>query len=284
MNRSFLYTSALKDLRHGIMREVSRMRKTADTSGFSESIYGTYIQPILAHYKPIISPLASHYGETFYRSRKCESTIPYSNISELMAAPIPSGRALSIKQTPILYASASIQTCLAEIEPKIGDHINLVGLKYTELKNRPFWFVGELASFYKSHQPSHYICEKIELHRPAYFPEEAQQSFVYQDALINEVFSSFSSPADGYALNQYLVQEIDNILGKEVNLAGMTYLSVKDAPGINFAVFGDEIESLEIGQLNHFKITDIDNYGNVAWKLLQNGSLTDTNINWKNVR
>jgi hypothetical protein len=281
--RSFIYVAALKELRQKIMRDVERMRITADPAGIGLSIFRNHIRPIIEHYKPIVSPLASHYGDGFYRARKCNGSVPYCDINELLNPPIPTGRAMVTDGQPILYASSSMQTCLAEIEPKIGDYVNLVGLNYSEIMTQPFWFVGQLASFNKSQEPSHYVGELLDLHRPAYFPAEAQQSFIYQDALINEIFSEFSSPIDGYALNQLLIQEINEKVAATERLAGVVYLSTKDAPGINFAIFGDAIKELKIGQLNYFEITDIDDYGNVAWKLLKNGNNQDGVISWKDL-
>lgn len=284
MGRAFIHVAALKEFRHKIMRDVERMRITANPAGIARSIFQHHIRPIIEHYNPIVSPLASHYGDCFYRSRKCNGEAPYCDIIELLNPPSPMGRAMVTDRQPIIYASSSMQTSMAEIEPKIGDYVNLVGLNYSEIMMRPFWFVGQLASFNKSHEPSHYVGERLELHRPAYFSEEAQHSFIYQDALINEIFSEFSSPIDGYALNQLLIQEISEKVGANGQLAGVIYLSVKDSPGINFAIFGDAIKGLKIGQLNFFEITDIDDYGTVAWKLLQNGKNQNGVISWRDVR
>lgn len=284
MERAFIHVTALKELRHKIMRDFERMMITANPAGIAHLIFQHHIRPIIDHYNPIISPLASHYSDGFYRSRKCSGAAPYCDINELLNPPSPTGRAKVTDRQPIIYASSSMQTSMAEIKPKIGDYVNLVGLNYSEIMMRPFWFVGQLASFYKSHEPSHYIGELRDLHLPAYFPAEAQHSFIYQDALINEIFSVFSSPIDGYALNQLLIQAISEKVRANGQLAGVIYLSVKDAPGINFAIFGDAIKELKIGQLNFFEITDIDDYGTVAWKLLQNGKTQDGVINWTDVQ
>ncbi len=249
----------------------------------AEAIFRDHISPIIEHYSPIISPLASHCGDVIYRTRICNGASPYGDVSELLNPPVPTGRALEASGQPILYASSSKQTSMDEIDPMIGDHVNLVGLNYSEIMSRPFWFIGQLASFFKSQEPSHYVAERRDLHRPAYFPEEARYSFIYQDALINEIFSQFSSPNDGYALNQLLIQAISDKAGEAEQLAGVVYLSVKDAPGINFAIYGDAVKSLSTGQLNFTRITDIDNYGTVAWKLLKNGANQDGAIQWKDV-
>ena len=283
MEKSFPYVETLKDLRQNIVRAVSRMRVTADTTGMAEALFQNYVQPIIQHYNPIVSSLAEHYGCRLLRARKCVGHTPFTDLTELLNPPIPSGRAFTSEDVSILYASTSMQTCLSETDPKIGDVINVVGLKYSEIRDRSFWFVGQLASFYKSSEPSHYVADRNELHLPAYFPEEARHSFLFQDALLNEVFSSFSSPEDGYALNRLLISAIRERLAPDTQLDGVVFLSTKDAPGVNFAVFGDAIQKLEVGQLNLIQIVDIDEYGYVAYKLLKNGSLHDGKITWRDV-
>jgi pimeloyl-ACP methyl ester carboxylesterase len=76
MERAFIYVAALKELRHRIMRDVERMRITADPAGIAQSIFQSHVRPIIEHYNPIVSPLASHYGDGFYRSRKCNGAVP----------------------------------------------------------------------------------------------------------------------------------------------------------------------------------------------------------------
>ncbi len=283
MERSFVYVEALKDLRQNIVRAVSRMRKTADTSGMAEALFQMYVQPIIQHYEPIVSSLAEHYGCRLLRARKCVGKAPFTDVTELLNPPIPTGRAFASEDVPILYASTSMQTCLSETDPKIGDMINVVGLKYSDIRNRSFWFVGQLASFYKSSEPSHYIADRNDLHLTAYFPEVARHSFLYQDALLNEIFSSFSAPEDGYALNRLLLSAIRDKLSPGTQLDGVVFLSTKDSPGVNFAVFGEAIQELDVGQLNLIQVVDIDEYGFVAYKLLRNGSIRDGKITWQDV-
>jgi len=283
MERSFLYIDMLKGLRQNILRAVSRMNNTADSRGLANKLFQTYIAPIIEHYNPIISPLASHYGSTLYRARKCTADTEYTSIKDLLNPPSPSGRAVSSDAQSILYASSSLQSCKAELDLKIGDLVNIVGLDYTEISSQPFWFIGQLAAFHKSKEPSHYVSERNGLDVTAYFSHDAQQSFIYQDALINEIFSTISSPTDGYSLNRYLIEAIYKKLPKDPALAGVVYLSVKDAPGINFAIFGDAISKLKIGQLNSIRVTDIDDYGTVGYRLLKNGSLKDQQIIWRDV-
>lgn len=278
--RRFLFAHKLKELRHNIIETTTRMKTTADNSSMAEELYQSYIKPIVSDFEPIISPLASHYGDTLYRARKCISGDPFDNIQDLYNPPSPSGRAFSSVNMPILYASSSIQTCLSEIDPKIGDIVNIVGLKYSTITDGKFWFVGQLASFYKSNEPSHYVSDRLALHQPAYFPEAARHSFVFQDSLINEIFSTLSSQSDEYVLNRYLIDEIRNKIPHDTSLHGVVFLSVKDSPGVNFAIFGDAIERLEHGQINMMEITDVDNYGFVAYKLLKNGVNNNGKIEW----
>jgi hypothetical protein len=142
--------------------------------------------------------------------------------------------------------------------------VNIVGLKHSKISDQSFWFVGQLASFYKSKEPSHYVADKRGLDVTAYYSHEAPQSFIFQDALINEIFSRFSSSSDGYALNRYLIEAISAKLSGSPTFSGVVYQSTKDAPGINFAIFGEAIQQLETGQLNLVQVTDIDDFGTVV--------------------
>ena len=151
------------------------MRVTADTTGMAEMLFQNYVQSMIQHYNPIVSSLTEHYGCRLLRARKCVRHTPFTDITELINPSIPSGRAFTSEDAPILYASTSMQTCISETDPKIGDVINVAGLKYSEIRDRSFWFVGQLASFYKSTEPSHYVADRNELYLPAYFPEEARQ-------------------------------------------------------------------------------------------------------------
>ncbi|PHR93906.1 MAG: hypothetical protein COA78_32535 [Blastopirellula sp.] len=278
--RHYPFVETLKELRHQIIEATSRMKITADTSGMAENLFSSYIEPVIEHYEPIVSPLASHRGDILYRARKCIDGVPFDNLQDLYNPPSPSGRAKTLSNMPILYASSSMQTCLSEIDPKIGDLVNVVGLKYCNIEDGKFWFIGQLASFYKSNEHSRYVSEKQGLTGHAYFPERAKHSFIFQDSLINEIFSTLSSQEDGYVLNRFLIDAIRTKLGHETLLRGVVFLSVKDSPGINFAIFGDAIEQLEQGQINLLRITDIDNYGFVSYEVLKNGRHENGKIEW----
>ena len=283
MVRSFLSVDALSYHRSKIEMAVKQFAKADDTMGMARHLFKHHIAPVTDPYFPIVSQLASHYGDCLYRGRKCIDGVAYTDIKDLLNPPVSSGRALSSLSTPILYASTSLQTCKAELDLKVGDLVNIVGLKYSDIMNKHFWFIGQLASFYKSKEPSHYIGERKLLNITAYYPQDAQQSFIYTDALLNEVFSKYSSADDGYALNRYLIDAINKKRSDDNLLSGVVYQSIKDAPGINFAIFGDSIGKLEVGQLNFIEITDIDDYGTVGYRLLQNGSLENGKITWRNV-
>lgn len=276
----FILVDKLQELRRTIITETSRMSVTADTSGMAEVLFTTYIKPILDLYQPVISPLASHNSDTLYRARKCVGEYPFNELKELYNPPTPSGRAYTSENIPIFYASSSMQTCLSELDPKIGELINVAHFNYSRLKGGDFWFVGQLGSFHKSNEPSRYLHNKSAVEKPFYYPEEALHSWVFKDSLINEIFSELSTDTDNYALNRFLIYEISKMLSKEIDFHGVVFLSVKDPPGTNFAIFGDAIGQLEPGIVNLVKITDIDSYGFVAFKLLKNTKPINEALVW----
>jgi hypothetical protein len=97
-------------------------------------------------------------------------------------------------------------------------------------------------------------------------------SWTYTDALINEIFSELSTEDDDYLLNKYVIKDVLNEVAADKNLFGLLFNSVKSKPGTNFAFFGDSIEKLELKIVNLIRVTDIDEYGFVAYQLLKNSN------------
>ena len=246
----------------------------------AKALFESYIEPILDVFHPVISPLASHFGDTLYRARKCVGEMPFSNMKDLYNRPSPSGRAYLSDDIPILYASSSSQTCLSELNPRIGDLVNIVQFKYSKLTDGDFWFVGQLSSFHKSGEPSRYLHNDLTVKKPFYFQNTALNSWVFKDALLNEIFSELSSEADDYALNRFLIRKISEALPKERDFHGVVFRSTKDSPGTNFAISGDAIDQLEPVIINLVRITGIDSFGFVANNLLKNAKPDNGSIVW----
>lgn len=280
-SKYYIPVKQLKELRHNIIKAKHRMDNTADRSGLTERLFANYISPIVNIYQPIISSLASHNADLICRARKCIGDKPFNNIRDLYNPPMPSGRALASEKTPILYASSSHQTCLSEIDVKIGDLVNIATFRYSNIMNGKFWFVGQLGTFYKSQEQSRYLSDENTVQRPFYaHPEEATNSLVFKDLLINEIFSTLSSDADEYVLNRLLIETIRNNQPKKEDFYGVVFVSAKDAPGINFAIYGDAINKIEPSIVNLVRITDIDDYGCVGYKLLKNSSPKNGSLEW----
>jgi len=276
----YIPSEQLSELRHKIIKAKNRMDKTADRSGLPEKLFANYISPIIKIYQPIISSLANHNSDLIYRARKCKSNKPFNNITELYNPPTPSGRACAADHTPILYASSSYQTCLSEINVKIGDLVNIISFKYTNIMNGKFWFVGQLGTYHKSQEQSRYLSDEKTVQRPYYADRQATNSLVFMDLLINEIFSTLSSDVDEYVLNRLLIEAIRNKQSKNDDIYGVVFVSAKDAPGINFAIYGDAISMLEPSIINLVRITDIDDYGCVGYEWLQNSSLKKGVLEW----
>lgn len=276
----FISVERLKELRQNIISSSTRMNNTADRSGMAEALFANHIKPIFDGYQPVISSLASHHGDTLYRARKCIGENPFSDIKDLYNPPTASGRAFTSSAAPILYASSSMQTCLSEKDPKIGDLINVAHFKYTKIKEGQFWFVGQLGSYYKSNELSRHLGDERPARIHVYFPKQAQHSWVFADSLINEIFSKFSTQLDDYVLNGFLIDEIIKKVSGEKGLAGVVFLSIKDPPGKNFGIFGHSINSLELSIVSLVRITDIDDYGFVAFNLLKNAKPKNGSLKW----
>lgn len=277
----YIPVEQLAELRHKIIKAKHRMDKTADRSGLAGRLFADYISPILNIYQPIISSLASHNGDVICRARKCIGEKPFNNIRDLYNPSMPSGRAFSTDHIPILYASSSHQTCLSEIDVKIGELVNIAAFRYSNIMNGKFWFVGQLGSYYKSQEQSRYLSDEKTVQRAFYAAkQEITNSLVFKDMLINEIFSTISSDVDEYVLNRFLIETIRNKQPKKEDFYGVVFVSAKDAPGINFAIYGDAISKLEPFVVNLVKITNIDDYGCVGYKLLKNSFPKNSSLVW----
>ena len=276
----FIYVEKLKELRQNILSSMTQMDNIANKSDVAKDLFAEHIKPILDVYQPVISPLASHHGNTIYRARKCIGENPFSNIKELYNRPTPSGRASIFNDMPVLYASSSMQTCLSKIDPEIGNLINIAQFKYTKIMSGQFWFIGQRGLFNKSNEPSHYLGDVSSTQKHVYFAHWAQHSWFFVDSLMNEIFSELSSQPNNYALNGLLINEIRKNLPDKKELDGVVFLSIQDAPGINFAIYGHAINKLEPSIVNLVRITDIDDYGFVAFKLLKNANPRDGLLEW----
>ena len=269
------------DVKSSIKTEKMIIENTADKKGMAERLFNSHIKPIIDIYRPVLSPLTSHRGHTIYRARKCENNTPFIELKEFFNPPKPSGRAFAEEYTPILYASSSFQTALSEIGVKIGDLVNVMQFSYEAIKDNTFWFVGQLGAFYKSSELSRYIGDEGAAQFHAYIGDQrAVSSLVYKDLLFNEVFSELSTEHDDYVLNRFLISSVREKVPSENNFSGVVFKSCKDSPGTNFAIFGEAIEKLEPRIANLVRITGIDDYGCIEYRLLKNATPRNNPLEW----
>ena len=271
----------LSEYRHKIIDAKRYMDNSSDKSGLAEQLFIEHIKPILDIYQPVVSSLADHHGGAVYRARKCINLVPFKKIEELYNPPVPSGRAYTNLNEPLLYASSSIQTALSEIEAKIGDLVNVVRFDYTKIQNGKFWFVGQMAEHFRSNETSRYLNDPSGVFKPLYHEPHIRNSLVYNDSLINEIFSVVSTKTDEYSLNKLMIKAIKEKEGISENFLGVVFRSVEDSPGLNFAICGDFIKILEPGIVNLMKITAIDDYGSIAYKILDSSISRDSILNWE---
>lgn len=278
----FFSLEQLSEFRRGILNAKKRMDNSSDKRGLAEQLFVAFIKPILDIYLPVISSLADHHGGAVYRARKCINSEPFKKMEALYNPPVPSGRAYTNLNEPLLYASSSIQTALSEIDANIGDLVNVVHFDYTNIQNGEFWFVGQMAEHFKSNETSRYLNDPAGVLKPLYLEPHVRNSLVYNDYLINEVFSVLSSETDKYILNKLMIKAIRENQEISENLSGVVYRSVKDSPGLNFAICGDSIKRLRPKIVNLLEITAIDDYGSIAYKILGHSKSCDNKLNWDN--
>lgn len=278
---NFLTVDSLKTLRIEVHRRVDQIRKTIDHDRLVDELFCSCLKPILDKYYPIISPLEKHHGSCVYRARLSSAEAPFTNVLDLYNPPLPSGRAYSDDNIPILYASSSMQACLAECNPKIGQVFAVAQFDYSAISTENFWFVGQLQSFQRSSEPSHYLQDHNQVTKPFYYSNAGLHSWTFTDALINEIFSELSSEDDRYLLNRYVINDVLNQVAPEKNLYGLVFNSVKCKPSTNFAFLGHSIEKLKLNIVNLLRIVDIDDYGFIAYQLLKNSNPKgSSSLNW----
>lgn len=268
IKKNYFSVQQLGLVRDNIIRKHRRLCNSSDRSGMAKSLFVEFIQPIMNTYPPIISTLGSHNGDNLYRARKCLDNNPFGNILDLYNPPTPSGRASADDQ--VLYASSSMQTCLVEVGPKIGDLVCVAHFDYTDIKEGDFWFIGQIGPYYSSKEVSRYLHNSDEIKKYNYLDPQVLSSLVFLDNLINEIFSTLSSELDNYELNYFLINAIKTKRPDQQNFNGMVFLSTKDAPGLNFAISGKAITKLKPTMVNLLRITDIDDYGSIGFHLLKN--------------
>lgn len=268
----FLTVDSLKLLRSEIHKRVNRILITENHDDIIEDLYNSCLKPTLKTYYPIISPLSEHHGAGVLRARQCSRDAPYTDVKDLLNPPAPSGRAYNDANTPILYASSSTQTCLAECNPKIGQFYTVAHFNYSAIASENYWFVGQLQTFQRSSEPSIYLADRKPVELPSFYPSAGQHSWVFTDSLINEIFSELSTENDNYLLNRYVISEVINTVASNKNLYGVVFNSVKSKPGTNFAFYGKSIDMLELSIVNLIEIIDIDDYGYIAYNVLKNSN------------
>lgn len=276
----YIPVETLSKFRRKIIKEKEKIDKTTGELGMLNNLFRDSILPIIDIYQPIISSLASHNSNLIYRARKCIDNKPFNNLKELYNPPKPTGRARSTDYTPILYASSSHQTCLSEIDVKVGDYVNVISFDYTEIMDGKFWFVGQLETFHRSQDQSRYLADEKTVQKPYYTEERVNNSLVFKDSLFKEIFSVLSSDADEYELNRLTIEVIKNKQAKKEDFYGVVFVSTKDVPGINFAVYGDAISKIKPSIVNFVKIKYIDDYGYIQYELLQNSKPKNGVLGW----
>jgi hypothetical protein len=276
----YIPVEILSKYRRQIIKEKENIDKTKYKPRMLKNLFKYSILPIIARYQPIISSLASHNSNLIYRARKCIGNKPFSNLKELYNPPKPTGRARSTDYTPILYASSSHQTCLSEIDVKVGDYVNVISFDYTKIIGGKFWFVGQLETFHRSQEQSRYLVDERTVQNTYYTDERAINSLVFNDSLFKEIFSVLSSDADKYELNRLIIEEIRNKQANKEDFYGVVYVSTNHAPGINFAIFGGAISKIKPSIVNFVKIKYIDDYGNIQYELLENSKPIKDILEW----
>ena len=100
---------------------------------------------------------------------------------------------------------------------------------------------------------------------------------------LKELHFSYKDEKGHHVTEYFTLDEIDEIrkkLPEEKGFDGVVFLSIKDPPGINFAIFGHSINKLEPRVVHLVRITDIDDYRFVAFKLLKSAKTKNGSLEW----
>jgi len=225
------------------------------------------------------------YDWPIWRARKCFSAEGYKNVSDLSYPPLhltKSGR-LNNPMEPILYASLSNFSALAEVSAEQDDHVHLIGYKVKNGEKIRCGIVGEIFNVHRSGRST--ISEHLgtELNRILNRTQpEAAKSFVFLDAFLSSILGNRAALDNGYLHSRTLSQLL---LKKMPTVQAIWYSGIAHENAINLAVrpeIADEV--LTVWGTTVVRISKKYDFGIYDFSIVRNAKGYDHNgtIIWDN--
>jgi hypothetical protein len=188
----------------------------------------------------------------WYRARKCQEGLPYSNLRELIYPPtgaLSTGRA-HLRGTKALYGGWNLPTALEEVSARPGDELNLITFRVREDRTAHVLAVGMLQHWHmtgrQQGQPGDGSYIEAELRK---LPKQQQLATLFVDCFLAEMFRR--QVKHDY---EYLISAC---FGNRVLSSGgaLTFPSVEAPNALNIAVSGPRFdESFEVTAAIRFKV------------------------------
>lgn len=199
----------------------------------SETEFFHSIDPLFSEYGILSIELGR--GSTFWRARKINDEI-YPNIDDLNYPPpeiVNIGR-LNDKGIPFFYASADIETALAEVDPEEGQLVQLAGFKIKNEFPLILAVIGEYSNVQKNgymhffgKDPDRTISNMLNR-----LPRNEAIKKIYIDRFFAHVLRDVNAHSNNYQFSRALSRAI---LSKN-HADGIVFPSVKDRGGFNLGI------------------------------------------------
>lgn len=224
------------------------------------------LEEIVRYYELINYDLS--YDWPIWRARKCLSPEGYENVCDLSYPPnqfAKPGR-LNNPKEPILYASLSNFSALAEIGAEEGDHVHLIGYKIKNGDKIRCGIVGEVFNVQRSGRAK--ISEHLgaELNRIlSQMSPQVSKSFVFLDAFLSSILGSRSASDSDYLHSRTLSQLL---LKKMPTVHAIWYSGIALDGAVNLAVRPDVADEIfEVAGITVVRINKKYDFGIMIFQL-----------------
>lgn len=260
------------------------MKLTLDQCG--ELIEAALASSTREAFQRLVSPLVDEFGilsfgigrnQTYWRARIIEKE-RYDQLKELDYPPAElvkrPGRLNDI-HAPCFYISSTLETAIAEVQPELGQLVQVAGFRIVPEKILQLIFLGEYYhvekrgfTSYSGHDPGQTVRKLLDQH-----PLEERRTHLLIDNFFAHVISDKEASRDDYLHSRAL----RDLLLAKVSAHGIAFPSARDPGGINFGVLPEPSDDLfhnvcclvmRVGKKRRFASHDLEYVGAV-------GGLTD---------
>lgn len=214
----------------------------------------------------------------FWRGRICDGEELFSSVGDLMQPPLIGatsvGRCHEVGDAPPLYTGTDLHAVIAEIGPKVGDIVQIVGLRIAPGRKLVTAHIGEIDHVRRFGRTSTDDPSLISALRAngwvpteTYWRDERLIQAMLIDGVLAEAFSKPAPETDGYIATSVLARSLFHQNG----VHGVVYPSVKHRGGVNVAFHHSGFPALEPVQFGAVRVTGDLGFGLIEKNFFLNG-------------